>query len=140
MEALKLGASDYIVKDVEMRYLELLPAVIEKVLYKQQLIRERQQMYVALEESEARYRRLVELSPDGIAVHVDGRFVFVNPAGTRLLGARKAGELIGKSIFDVVHPDYREVAQERMGLLKKQTDSVPWIEEKFLRPTARRLM
>ena len=133
VEALKLGASDYIVKDVEMRYLELLPAVIEKVLYKQQLIRERQQMYVALEESEARYRRLVELSPDGIAVHVDGRFVFVNPAGTRLLGARKAGELIGKSIFDVVHPDYREVAQERMGLLKKQTDSVPWIGEKFLR-------
>ena len=133
VEALKLGASDYIVKDVEMRYLELLPAVIEKVLYKQQLIRERQQMYVALEESEARYRRLVELSPDGIAVHVDGTFVFVNPAGTRLLGAKKAGELIGKSIFDVVHPDFREVVQERMALLRKQIDSVPWIEEKFLR-------
>ncbi|MCB9102271.1 MAG: response regulator [Anaerolineales bacterium] len=43
IEAMKLGASDYIVKDGDGRYLELLPAVIEQVLVKERLIRERQE-------------------------------------------------------------------------------------------------
>lgn len=58
VEALHLGASDYIVKDVDLGYLELLPVVINQVLQKQQLIREREQMLKALQESEDRYRRL----------------------------------------------------------------------------------
>ncbi|MBT1074300.1 sensor histidine kinase [Geobacter grbiciae] len=58
VEALQLGASDYIVKDVDMGYLELLPVVIDQVLQKQQLIREREQMLKALQESEDRYRKL----------------------------------------------------------------------------------
>lgn len=58
VEALQLGASDYIVKDVEMGYLELLPVVIDQVLQKQQLLREREQMLKAVQESEERYRRL----------------------------------------------------------------------------------
>lgn len=132
-ESLKLGASDYIVKDVEMRYLSLLPAVIDQVLYKQQLIKERNQMQEAMLESEERYRRLVELSPDGITIHVEGRLVFINPAGARLLGASHADQLIGKSVFDIVHPDYREVAGSQIRQLQRKTDRVPWVEEQFVR-------
>jgi diguanylate cyclase (GGDEF)-like protein/PAS domain S-box-containing protein len=132
-DALKLGASDYIVKDIEMRYLSLLPAVIDQVLYKQQLIRERNQMQEAMLESEERYRRLVELSPDGIAIHVDGRLVFINPAGAQLLGAPHAGQLIGMSVLDMVHPDYREVAGLQIRQLQKKTDEAPWIEAQFVR-------
>lgn len=58
VEALQLGASDYIVKDVEMGYLELLPAVIKQVLQKQHLIREHEKMIQAVQESEDRYRKL----------------------------------------------------------------------------------
>jgi DNA-binding response OmpR family regulator len=35
VEAMKLGATDYLIKDVNRRYLELLPAVIEQALQKQ---------------------------------------------------------------------------------------------------------
>ncbi|MBN6185547.1 PAS domain S-box protein [Aneurinibacillus sp. BA2021] len=35
----------------------------------------------AWHESEERYRLLVEHSPDTIAVHAEGRFVFINRAG-----------------------------------------------------------
>ena len=42
VEAMKLGASDYIVKDVDGGYLDLLPAVIERVLQQQRLIEEKQ--------------------------------------------------------------------------------------------------
>src|SRR5512136_1812411 len=38
------------------------------------------------------YRRLVELAPDMIAIHQDGKFVYVNGAGVKLLGAKAADE------------------------------------------------
>src|SRR5688572_14036612 len=50
IEALKLGASDYIVKDVEGGYLELLPSVIEQSLYLQRLVDEKQQAVAALQQ------------------------------------------------------------------------------------------
>lgn len=59
----------------------------------------------ALEESEARYRQLVESSPDLISIHKEGRFSFVNPAGARLIGASSPEELIGRRVLDFVHPD-----------------------------------
>jgi len=133
VEALMLGASDYIVKDVRMKYLELMPAVIENALYKQQLLNERQQMLRQIEESEERYRKLVEMSPDGIALHVDGTYVFVNPAGAWLLGATSPRELIGKSALEVVHPDYQELVRERLRKLEARGEAVPWIEEQYVR-------
>jgi len=133
VEALKLGASDYLVKDVELRYLDLLTPVIDQVLYKQQLIRERNKMQETVKESEERYRLLVELSPDGIAVHFEGNFVFVNPAGARLLGASAPDQLIGTSIFDIVHPDSREIARLRLQQPGNRKGAVPWSEEKFVR-------
>ena len=133
VEALKLGAADYVVKDAEMRYLELLPAVIGQIVYKQQLVKEHRQMQDNLRESEERYRRLVELSPDGIAIHSQGLFSFVNPAGARMLGAARAEQLTNQSIYDIVHPDYRSLVRSRMQQLEAQSGSAPWIEEKFIR-------
>ena len=42
VEAIKLGAGDYIVKDVDSGYLDLLPAVIERALQQQRLAEEKQ--------------------------------------------------------------------------------------------------
>jgi signal transduction histidine kinase/DNA-binding response OmpR family regulator len=50
VQAMKLGAGDYIVKDVEGGYLELLPSVIEQVLHQRRLAEERQQAVEALEQ------------------------------------------------------------------------------------------
>lgn len=43
VEAMKQGAGDYVVKDLEARYLDLLPAVIEQVLKQRRLMEEKQQ-------------------------------------------------------------------------------------------------
>jgi diguanylate cyclase (GGDEF)-like protein/PAS domain S-box-containing protein len=139
VEALKLGAKDYIVKDVEMKYFELLPVVIDRVLYQQHLLQERKQMEAAVLESEERYRLLVNLFPDGIAVHAGGKFVFLNPAGARFLGAESPDQLIGISIMDVVHPDFRQIAAERVRLMEQGKNSAPWIEEKFIRLDGREI-
>jgi PAS domain S-box-containing protein len=95
-------------------------------------ITERRRSELALRESEDRYRRLVERSPDAIAVHCEGQFVFANEAAARLLGAKSTLEIIGLPILDVVHPDYWEMVK---GRAEQQTDGhdVPPIEEKMVR-------
>ena len=133
VEALKVGASDYIVKDLEMRYLELLPAVINRVFSRQQVSKERRRMEDAIRESEERYRKLVELSPDGISIHAEGKFVFMNPAGARMLGAAHPDQIIGMSALDVVHPDFKEISKKRKDQLESGVEMVPWIEEKYVR-------
>ena len=87
----------------------------------------------ALAESEDRYRRLVESSPAPIVVHVGGRLRFANPAALELLGARSSSEVLGRPAMDFVHPDFHEVAAERMRKMEETGESVYLLEEKLLR-------
>jgi len=51
VEAMKLGAADYVVKDVEGRYLTLLPTVVVRVLHQQRLLEEKQRAEEALQQT-----------------------------------------------------------------------------------------
>ena len=68
----------------------------------------------ALVESERRYRDLVDLSPDEILVHAEGRFVFANDAAASLLGAASPTDLLGKPYTEIVHPEYRRLVEQRI--------------------------
>jgi len=68
----------------------------------------------ALQESETRYRNLLEVAPVGIAVHSEGIIVFTNPAGARLLGGVSEEQIVGRSIFQIIHPDGLNQAQVRI--------------------------
>jgi two-component system, cell cycle sensor histidine kinase and response regulator CckA len=84
-------------------------------------------------QSEERYRRLVELSPDSIFIQHEGKIVFVNSACMKLLGASSAEQLVGKRVFDVIHPSYHEVVKSRMAQALETGQTVPFLEEKYLR-------
>ncbi|HMO96987.1 MAG TPA: PAS domain S-box protein, partial [Tepidiformaceae bacterium] len=56
--------------------------------------------------SEERHRRLVDLSPNGIAVHQGGILRYVNTTGARLFG-RSPGDLLGINVFQHIHPEDR---------------------------------
>jgi len=70
--------------------------------------------YRQVQESEERYRQLVNVSPDGIVVCSQGRIVFANPAAVRLAGAQSKDELIGKFALEFIHPDYSEPASKEI--------------------------
>lgn len=54
------------------------------------------------------FRRLAELSPDGMLAHRDGRVVWANQAAAELGGYTDPAALIGKSVLDYVDPSRRE--------------------------------
>jgi PAS domain S-box-containing protein len=72
-------------------------------------ITQRKRAEIALRESEARYRRLVEQATDIIfEIDPSGRFVFFNTnAAFQILQYTKE-ELIGRYYLDLVRPDWRE--------------------------------
>ncbi|HWN10413.1 MAG TPA: PAS domain S-box protein [Pyrinomonadaceae bacterium] len=69
----------------------------------------------ALRESEDRHERLVELSPDAIIIHVGGEVTFCNSAAAKLVGLSSSEDLIGRSVFEYVAPDDRDLLQTRIG-------------------------
>jgi len=96
-------------------------------------ITEQKHAEAALRESEERYRRLVELSPEAIVVHSEGRFVYINPAAQKLWGASTPEELIGKPILDVVHPDSRDMARRGIREIEELGSATPLNEQKHIK-------
>ncbi|MFH2029595.1 MAG: PAS domain S-box protein [Bacteroidota bacterium] len=86
-----------------------------------------------IRESEEHYRTVVDISPDSIVIHCEGKIVFVNPAAVKLVGASSAGDLIGKSAIEFVHPDERESIGKRILEILKNGKSSPWMEERFIK-------
>jgi PAS domain S-box-containing protein len=96
-------------------------------------ITERKQAEQALLESERRYRSLVDYSPDGIGVLVEGKFRYINNAGILMLGAKSGDEIIGKSIMEITHPDYRKLALQRIWAFPFKAEPDHLFEQKLLR-------
>jgi len=86
-----------------------------------------------LQQSEERYRLLIEHSPEAVYVHRGGRFIFANAAGVQLMGARDAAELIDTPILDRIHPDDRPIVLERVRRSLGSAEPAPLREERFVR-------
>lgn len=74
-----------------------------------------------LRESEEKYRRLVEISPDAILVGDEScRIVYANPAALKMLQAKSPEALIGRSYLDFVHPEDREISTLRLSAIQEE--------------------
>jgi PAS domain S-box-containing protein len=63
-------------------------------------------------ESTKKYQRLLRYLPEPIIVHKEGTILYANRAAFELVKAESNDELIGKSVFDFLHPDYHKEVQE----------------------------
>ena len=95
-------------------------SLIETATNVARLAIERDRAEDALRTSQAKYRDLINASPDAICViDADGKCVLVNPAGVELFG-RPEGELIGSSIKETYAPEERHFLEQRIEKLKAE--------------------
>ncbi len=77
----------------------------------------RKQSELALRQSEARFRVLIDGAPDGIAILRGPNIAFLNQAAARMLGARSTEAALDQPITDFLHPEDAKLAATRIGQL-----------------------
>ena len=106
VEAMKAGAADYLTKTNIST--EALERTIRYALALRAGERQRRHAESALRASEERFRALVEHSSDALLLlDEEGRVTYVAASSRRHLG-RAPEELVGQSVFDLLHPEDRE--------------------------------
>lgn len=75
-------------------------------------ITRRVETHRALLETEERYRKLLELTPDAVYVHVDAKIVLANKGAVEVFGAVNEEEILGASIYDLMHSDVVPIAED----------------------------
>lgn len=84
---------------------------------------------LALTASEARYRRLIEESPDGIMIHQGGAIRFMNRVGLLMFGHSGPAQAVGRPLLDYIAPEHRDAVSERVATQIEQSETTPELVE-----------
>lgn len=84
---------------------------------------EREKIGSALKESEQRFRALVEHSSEAVcAGDVHGKITYASPSTERITGYASE-ELVGRNVFDLIHPDDAERVRKSFEKIVKSGDA-----------------
>ncbi len=78
------------------------------------------------------FKLLSDILPAPIIIHTNKIIVFANKEVLRLLGGEDINDLLGKSIFDLIHPESYDVIKARLSILNEQKIEVPQNIEKLI--------
>ena len=84
---------------------------------------------LALVASEARYRQLIEESPDGIMIHQAGVIRLMNRAGLQMFGHAEPAQAVGRPLLDYIAPEHRDIVAARVASRLAQRDSTTQVIE-----------
>jgi len=125
-EAISAGVTDYLQKRTTSDQYDVLANRVENAVA-------RRRSEQAREESEGRYRTLVEASPHAILVHYGEDIVYVNDTMVRMFGFEDESQAHGTEAMSHVHPDDRDAVRERMHLVLDGHKESDWIAWRLLR-------
>jgi PAS domain S-box-containing protein len=125
VDCVKRGVEDYVTKDRLAR----LPMAVRQAIAQHALRRREAETVGALQESEERFRALIENSMDLVAVlDAGGRFAYASPSVGRLFGYAPT-ELLGENAFDYVAP--ADVERVRAAFRKAVAGGAAEIREEY---------
>jgi PAS domain S-box-containing protein len=84
-------------------------------------------------EIEERYRQLAELSSDAVLISQGGRIVYANPASAALLRIGSPSDILGRRVYEFVHPDFIDVARQRAQRVVSGRSLAETIETRWVR-------
>jgi len=82
-------------------------------------------------ERDERYEQLVELAPDAIFVHDDGKIVLANAAAVRLAGATRRAQVVGQPIERFLDPPYLKAVQAQITEEVSPAELAPPVRDSF---------
>jgi len=128
VEAMKLGVSDYLVKDLEGGFVHLLPVTIERAIERYRIVEEKRRA----EENLVLFRSFAEASVQGFSIaDFRRRIQYINPAICRILGVANPAELLGKDFREMFTSDkWRE---QRRAIRQSILRNGNWTGETLLR-------
>lgn len=87
-----------------------------------------------IQESEEKYRSLVENSPDGIIITFgeEHKILYVNGEAVRMINGDEKDEILGKSFLQFIHPQSMENVIFKLTNLVLDVDQSSTIEEKLI--------
>src|ERR1700722_13900673 len=77
------------------------------------------------------YKHLVELAPEAMVIHSQGKIVYINPAAKKLIGVKNSQDVIGKPVMSFVHPESIPMIKERIERMLNKKKVAPYAVEKF---------
>jgi PAS domain S-box-containing protein len=109
VEALRLGIDDYVVKDLDGVFTELMVNVVEKALTRRIETRDKKKFERQLEQSKEKYQNLIEnLNEIVFNLDRDGIFTYVSPV-VKTYYQYDPEELVGKHFSEMIYEeDYPE--------------------------------
>ena len=107
------------------------PLTEDRVLWVVRDISDTKMAAEAIKESEARFRNLVEHSPQAVALHAEGRFLYANPACANLLGFPAAEQLAGEPVLRFITRDTSKRFVDSLITLSRTGTRTPTCECQF---------
>jgi PAS domain S-box-containing protein len=86
----------------------------------------------ALRESSLGYQRLIKFLPEPILIIDQGTIVYTNISCSKLLKATNEEEIIGKSIYQFIHPDEQEKAAQIAMEILETGEAIAFIERRLI--------
>ena len=115
VEALKIGANDYVVK--QDNYLLHLPSILMNVYQKKELERQKQ----ALKQSETKFRLLADFTSDWeYWITPDKEYIYNSPICKQTTGYQHKDFLKNKNLLtEITHPYFKEIVSNHFALKKE---------------------
>ncbi len=74
----------------------------------------RKQAEKEIRESEERLNNLIQLLPIGVVIHHEGKIEFANNTAAIIMEIPEKKTILGQNAYDFVHPDYKDIAIQRI--------------------------
>lgn len=82
-------------------------------------IGDKKQFEQELKRSRENYKSLVDYSPDGVIIHIDGIVKFANPSALKMIGVDGFDEIENTPVFDFILPEFHQNVLERTSKTKE---------------------
>jgi PAS domain S-box-containing protein len=87
----------------------------------------------SMRDAEARYRTLVDLSPDAVLLNSHHRIEYANRAAAEMFGVSAPALLVGREVLEMVHPEDRAMIAGRVEYLRSGPGKTKFNELRMLR-------